>query len=371
MGDTCLPGLQGFPVQITGWSGYAEKSSLVIPNDIQLQFSPSKVPLTFNTTTGELINHGLSTFFMNGVQYNVRVVRVCAPKQEGLGTFSGSPLAEFQVWGIPAGNRKASSLAVLVVPLIQKPAENPAGSKIISAIAGNAIPLIDCIPSGPGTDIVKYTSCIETDKSSTVNIAVAYWTNGTAITQQMARTLPTTLPPAGIPNAFGFRVLSSFVQFADEKRTNGQRNYSEVQTIMQPYASTVVLSVATAEFKNGFRLIQNFESGKKGAEQDLSAYKCIAIDRGRDIKGGKLMIDPSTGERLDKEVEKADAQQNQSLEKPDVSNARSIWITVCIVLGSILGLAILAGIIWGISTFFLNKQSLGYPEVGPPEAGSA
>jgi hypothetical protein len=125
--------------------------------------------------------------------------------------------------------------------------------------------------------------------------------------------------------------------------------------------------VASAEFKNGFRLIQNFEVKKKTAEQDLSAYKCIAIDRGRDIKGGKLLIDPSTGERLDKEVEKADALRAESLEKGDVSKARSIWITVCIILGTILGLAILAVIIWGISTFFLNKHSLGQPEIGPPD----
>jgi hypothetical protein len=366
MGDTCLPGLQGFPVQITGWSGYSEKTSIVTPNDIQLQFSPSKVPLQFNKTTGEITNHGHSTFFMNGVQYNVRVVRVSSPKQEGLGNFSGAPVAEFQIWGNTAENQNAG-VAVLVIPLLQKPAENTAGSKILSAVAGNPVPLLDCIPTGSGTDIVKYTTCVETDKSSTVTISVAYWLNGAAITQQMAKTLPQPLPPAGIPNAFGFRVLSSYVQFADEKQTKGQRNYSDIQNVLQPYASSVVLSVASAEFKNGFRLIQNFEVKKKTAEQDLSAYKCIAIDRGRDIKGGKLLIDPSTGERLDKEVEKADALRAESLEKGDVSKARSIWITVCIILGTILGLAILAVIIWGISTFFLNKHSLGQPEIGPPD----
>ena len=39
--DTCLPGLQGFPVQITGWSGIQaqDKVDLVIPNDIHIQFS--------------------------------------------------------------------------------------------------------------------------------------------------------------------------------------------------------------------------------------------------------------------------------------------------------------------------------------------
>jgi hypothetical protein len=366
MGDTCLPGLQGFPVQITGWSGYAEKSNLVIPNDIHLQFGPSKIPLTLNKSTGELINYGQSTFFMNGTQYNVRVVRVSAAKQEGIGNFSGAPVAEFQIWGIPAGNPNGN-LAVFIIPIIQKPAENPAGSKLISAIAGNPVQLVDCIPSGPGTDIVKYTTCIETDKSSTVTVSAAYWSNGVAITQQMARSLPQPLPPAGIPNAFGFRVLSSFVQFADEKQTKGQRKYTDVQNILQPYASTVLLSVGSAEFKNGFRLIQNFEIKKTTAEQDLSAYKCIAIDRSRDIKNGKLLVDPSSGRRLDDEVATAEKQEKDALEKPDVSKARSIWITVCIILGTILGIAVLAGILWGISTFFLNKQSLEIPEVGSPD----
>jgi hypothetical protein len=365
MGDTCLPGLQGFPVQITGWSGYSDKTNIITPNDIQLQFSPSKVPLSINKITGEITNHGHSTFFMNGVQYNVRIVRISAAKQEGLGNFSGASVAEFQIWGNTAGNQ--NGLAVLIIPLVQKPSENSAGSKIISAIAGNAIPLLDCIPTGPGTEIVKYTTCVETDKSSTVNISVAYWANGAAITQQMANTLPKPLPPAGIPNSFGFRVLSSYVQFADEKQTKGQRKYSDIHSVLQPYASSVVLSVATPEFKNGFRVIQNFEIKKKTAEQELSAYKCIAIDRGRDIKDGKLIIDPSTGERLDKEVEKADVQRAETLEKGGVSKARSIWITVCIILGTILGLAVLAGIVWGVSTLFLNKHSLGQPEIGPPD----
>ena len=367
MGDTCLPGLQGFPVQITGWSGYTEKTAMSIPNDIHLQFGPSRVPLTLNRTTGELINYGQSSFFMNGIQYNVRVVRISAVKQEGLGNFSSPPLAEFQVWGIPAGNINGG-IAVFIIPILQKPTENPAGSKLISAIAGNPVQLVDCIPNGPGTDIVKYTTCVETDKSSIVNISVAYWVNGVAITQQMARSLPQPLPPAGIPNAFGFRILSSYVQFADEKQTKGQRTYSDIHNILQPYASTVVLSVASTEFKNGFRMIQNFEIKKSTTEQDISAYKCIAIDRSRDIKNGKLLIDPRTGNRLEDEVATAEIQQNESLEKPITSNARSIWITVCIILGTIIGLAILSTIIWGISTLFLNKQSLEMPEVGQPDA---
>lgn len=358
MGDTCLPGLQGFPVQITGWSGFTDKVSLVVPNDIQIQFSPSNAPRLFNKQTGEIQQHGNSSFFMNGIQFTVRQVRLCKPKQEGLASVAGNPVAEFQIWGFPVGAvNSVLELAVLIVPLFQKPSETESGRSILSVATGNSASLDSCIPSN--AEVVKYTTCIETNTNSTVKISVAYWTNGAQITQEMLRTLPPTLPPAGIPDVFGFRVLSSFVQFADEKKTKGQRQYQISQSVLQPYTNSVSLSTTTPEFRNAFRIIQNFEKKTGRGSQDTSAYKCVAIDRTRDIKDGKLLIDPSSGRRLDEEVQVADEQKAEILGKEKGASARSIWLTVCIVLGSILGLGILFGIIYMISTHFLTREGAG------------
>ena len=41
MGDAnlpvCLPGLQGLPVQITGWDGFQEKEQILMKNDMKYQ----------------------------------------------------------------------------------------------------------------------------------------------------------------------------------------------------------------------------------------------------------------------------------------------------------------------------------------------
>lgn len=372
MGDTCLPGLQGFPVQITGWSGLTDKVPLVTPNDIQLQFSPSDAARQFNRTTGEIQQHGNSTFFMNGIQFTVRQVRLCRPKQEGLASVSGNPVAEFQIWGFPAGTvNSVLELAVLVVPVFQNPRDTVAGNNIVAAATGYGAKLESCIPTG--VEVVKYTTCIETSTNSTVKISVAYWSSGAQITQTTFQTLPTTLPPAGIPDIFGFRVLSSFVQFADEKKTKGQRQYQDIQSVLQPYTNSVLLSTATPEFRNAFRIIQNFQNVQKGGnKRDISSYKCVAINRERDIGDGKLLIDPSTGRRMDEEVQVAAEQKQEAFGKdvPPGASARSIWMTVCIVLGVILGLGILFGIVYMISTHVLTREGAGLPPINAQTAAT-
>lgn len=364
MGDTCLPGLQGFPVQITGWSGFTDKISLIIPNDIHLQFSPSEIPMAFDKTTGELSFSGNNTFFMGGTQYIVKSVRISAAKQEGLASFSVPPIAEFQIWG---NSSATENLAVFVIPVFKKSAESIPGERISAILSGNSVRLIDCIPQGKNTEIVKYSTCIETDRGKTVQINVAYWTSGAAITESLAKSFPSSLAPAGIPNTFGFRVLTSYVQYADEKQTKGNRKYLDLHEILQPYQSTIVLSVATAEFRNAFRIISGFETKRSDDSQDTSAYKCIAIDRSRDIVNGKIMVDPKTGKRLDEEIKDADMQLQESLEvKP--SSARSIWITICIILGTLLGLGILAGLFIFFSQFIFNRKTLEQASLNIPES---
>lgn len=360
MGDTCLPGLQGFPVQVSGWPGGIDKVSLVVPNDIELQFSPSQTPMAFDKNTGALNFSGSNSFFVGGTLYNVRSVRLAEPKQNGLASFSGNSVAEFQIWGISGVRTGNPGLAVLTIPLYLKPIENVTGMNIVAAITGNPIRLSDCIPNGIGIDILKYTSCIETDVNSTININVSYWTNGVPITQEQFSKLPKQLPPAGIPNVFGFKVLTQFVQYADAKLTKGQRKYQEIRTILQPYTASTGISVTGPEFKNGFRLIQNFTM-RTLAPRDTSAYKCIAIDRSKDIQKGKLLVDPKTGRRLTEEVDLAESQQSESTEEPSIS-PRDLWIRICIIIGTIVGIGLVAAFIIFLGTKLTDNKTLGVPQ---------
>jgi hypothetical protein len=373
MGDTCLPGLQGFPVQITGWSSLTDKSNIVIPNDIQLQFSPANVPMTFNAQTGIISTNGTSTFFMSGTQYNVRIIRLCLPKQEGLANFSGTPVAEFQIWGTPSATSQTNTaLAVLVIPVIQKPTETTAGQAILDAVTAKAVSLVRCIPVGDGVDVVKYVTCIETENNSRINIAVAYWSSGAAITQTMTRQIPLgtitgstvvtqSLATPGIPNLIGARFLSSFTQSNDEARTKTNRIYNQVAGIGQPYISMVTVSATSPEFQSGFRLIRNFNQQARSGKQDTSEYKCISIDRRRDISDGKLLIDPKTGIRMDEEMQRAQEIQNETTSRAQPKiGAGDIWITVCITIGAILGITLAFAVLYGVFHFFLERKYLGY-----------
>jgi hypothetical protein len=357
MGDTCLPGLQGFPVQVSGWPGGIDKVSLVVPNDIELQFSPSQTPMAFDKQTGALNFSGSNSFFVGGTLYNVRSVRLAEPKQNGLASFSGNAVAEFQIWGISGVRTGNPGLAVLTIPLVLKPIESVTGMNIVAAITGNPIRLSDCIPNGTGIDVLKYTSCIETNVNSTININVSYWTNGVPITQEQFSKLPKQLPPAGIPNVFGFMVLTQFVQYADAKQTKGQRKYQEIRNILQPYTASTGISVTGPEFKNGFRLIQNFTM-RTLAPRDTSAYKCIAIDRSKDIQKGKLLVDPKTGRRLTDEVDLAESQQSESTEEPSIS-PRDLWIRVCIIIGTLVGIGLVAAFIIFLGSKLTDNKTMG------------
>jgi hypothetical protein len=369
MGDVCLSGLQGFPVQITGWSGFTEKLSLVIPNDIQLQFSPSNLPMTYNSDTGELTQASTaSTFFMGGTLFTVRSVRISKPKQEGLKNFSAEPVAEFQIWGNinPTGVPKAD-LGVIVIPIYTKVEESDQGLSIMNAISGRPTQLLDCIPSGKGVSVIRYVTCIETDSKDkkTVKISVAYFSNGVPINQVQTTRLTRKLAPAGIPNIFGFKVLSQFEQYNDTARSKGDRRYLVESNISIAYQTSVGLSATTAEFKNGFRIINDFQKRGSASKSDIGAYRCIAIDRQRDIRKNQLLVDPKTGRRLSDEVALANEQDQESLEKK--GNLRDTLLTVAIVIGVILGLSALALLFVFLATMFFNRKGQGITTPIPPE----
>jgi len=377
MGDSCLPGFQGFPIQVTGWSGLEDKTAIETPNDISLQFSPTNTPSFYNKDSGILDVQGTNTFFTGGTQYLIRTVRVSAVKQEGIASMSQTTiLFEFQLWGTPVKNSLAKAdVALLCIPIVKKPQETPAGEAILRMLAGETIDISDTIPRGKGADIVKYNTCIETnDKDKkTITIAVAYWTNGAACTQQRINKWSTRMGlsnssfvekdfvPAGIPDIFGFQVLTSFTLTDDEFRTKTNRAYKTIKGMLQPYSTLVPIGAGTSEFKTGFRLIKNFDIAKK-VKLETDAYKCIAIDRGRDIKGGKLLVDPATGRRLDEEL--LDAETGQSLDTKVEINPEerlAMFKRICIIIGYILGGCLLAILLSFFFSWMLNRKSQNLP----------
>jgi hypothetical protein len=371
--DQCLPGLQGFPVQVTGWSGFTNRATLATPNDIQLQFSPSQSPMAYNKQNGSLQQLHNSTFIIGGSQYNVRVVRIAKPKHVGLSDSSVPPVAELSIWGtLTATSRGGPAAAVLVIPIFQRPVESIAGEAIYRAIKGEASKLQTFIPVGSDVNVVKYTTCLETQTRGPINISVAFWTMGAAMSQDMVRGLPSPLADHGIPDILGTRVLSSYTQYNDANQTKAERRFDVItnQDLLMPYGSAIALGVGTNEFQNGFRIIFGFQISTT-KDMDTSRYKCIAIDRERDIRDGQLVVDPTTGRRLSEEVDAAKQAQEASLEINPQASSKPFWRTLAIIFGVLIGLSVLAGLYLLFAKFVLTRKGQGLPPVPPEVAAMA
>jgi hypothetical protein len=368
MADTCQPGLQGFPIRVEGWVGTPDKSQIIATSDIQLQFSPSETPM--KVENGILQPHGTNTFFMGGIQYTVATILYAEPTQQGIASFSGTVLGEFQIWGstTTAIGLGTTSVACLLIPIIQTPAGSFTGTKLANLLQGKAGKLVDCIPQGEGADIVRYSTCIETDKRSSITIQVAYWTNAAAVTQDQVRSLPQKKAPAGIPKLAEYKVLSSFTQLADEARTKSQRQYTMNGPMLRPYPSVITVNANSREFQTSFRLIQSFSVGPSTSSRDIGAYKCIAIDRQKDIQGGKLLIDPKTGERMDENLKRADEQGTEDVPEATL-DVGDIFLKICIVLGILLGITVLAAFVYFINTFLMKPKEIGLTDYTPGQSG--
>jgi hypothetical protein len=352
---TCTAGLQGFPIQVSGLNSLTAdaKQQLATPPDIELQFSPSESPIQYDQATGLYSYHGENTFFLGGTHYNLRAMRLCRPKQEGLTTFSGPVRAEVQFWGTPSATATATSqLAVLILPVTVLQANSAAGASFQALVGGNAVRLADLFPSG---QIVRYVTCLETQSPTTVNLSVAYWSSGIVITEDTARRLP-ALKSNGIPNLLNMRFLTVFEQVADGSKIN--RRYEESDGMNQTYIKQ--FTATAPEIQQGFRLILNSNVSKSqkadtSEQQKLSNYKCVTIDKTRDIKNGKLVINPLTGRPFEKEIEEQLAEQSAELQ-PAVIGANTIFIRVCIAIGVIIGIGLLAALLMYAGKLFIKPE---------------
>ena len=356
---TCLPGLQGFPIQVNGWQSTTDKSNFLIPNDISLQFNPGNMPMLFNNNTYTI--NGSNTFFMGGTQYFVNIVRICQTKQEGLSTKSTRPLGELHIWGLPtATTTLQNSIALLNIPIFQGLVNTDAGNELSKLLNNMPLNLQKLIPRGDDTEIVRYSTCVETDKNSIINIVIGYWSAGITLKQEDVNKLTPILKPFGVPRMRAYKLLSSYV---DTESGKGRRIYNENNGILEVYPSSVSLSASSSDFLKGFRYIKGFVERLKSETIDTSALKCININRQRDIKNGKLLIDPSTGKRLSEVNEESEAEGPQ-IEESKIS-PRAIMETIFIILGIIIGISLIIMLGYGIYYLILTRKSLGIPPVDP------
>lgn len=351
----CLPGLQGFPVQITGWSSFQEREKLTVPNT-----------LSFQLALKQLWNPS-NTFFLNGTQYSFRELTIASGKQEGLLDVSIQPFGELHMWGVPTVATEQKQLALLSIPLYVRSEMDEFGKRFWEAIQQQK-PLSTFLPQGPKVRVVQYVTCVETERS-TVSLSVAYWTVGLGVSQEIRAMLTRNQAlPYGIPlsllESLGVgKALTTFEAVPDVRGTKAKRTYEVKGPVSIPYASQATLSVTTDDFKRGFRIIDGFtvKEGKRTQqspfERQLDNYQCIKIDRQKDIKDGQLMIDPRTGTRLT-DVD-AEAKKNEEMEKPEATiDTGETFKFVAIVIGVIVGVLLIAVLLAVLIGFLKGRMEL-------------
>ena len=359
----CLPGLQGFPIQVSGWTSITDKTSFIVPSDISLQFSPTKLPMIYND--GFFSVNGQNTFFIGGSQYFVKEVRLCNTKQTGLTTII--PIAELHIWGVPtvtSNNQK--SVALLNITISKALQTTKQGNNFIDLINNQPVRLDSFIPTGNDINIIRYSTCVETDRDN-LNIVIAYWEKGIILSESDSRKVPSPLKPFGIPVLGPFKVLSSF-NISVSGKTN--RIYTENNRLQQSYTENI--SATSTEFTNGFRYIKGYTENMlladinkfSSAEYNTDSYKCVTINPSKDIKDGKILIDPATGKRLSETIK--DAEYEKLINKQEaIISPTDIIIYIAIIIGFIIGIMLLYGLFYFIYTFIVTRKSIGDPPIDP------
>jgi len=343
---------------VTGWTSIIDKAKYKVPSDISLQFSPTELPMSYNQ--GNFNVNGQNTFFIGGSQYFVKAIRLCNPKQSGLSTLT--PLAEFHIWGFPtATSTNQKSIALLSIPVFQGVQNTRQGDTFIDLLSNRPVRLDRLIPTGPDVNVVRYSTCVETN-NDTVSFVVAYWEKGLIITQELVRNIPQPLKEFGIPVLGQFKLLSSYV-ISEKGKTN--RIYTENEGIQQAYSNS--LTATNTDFINSFRYITGFAEQQGSAKYDTNAYKCVTIDPSRDIKNGKILIDPDTGKRLSQSVEDAEKEEKQNQETASIS-PKDIMETIAIIIGIVIGIMLLIGLFYFVYTFVTTRKSTGDPPMDPKVA---
>jgi hypothetical protein len=376
MAGQCPLGNRGFPVVVNGVTVMTSINE--IPNDIKLQFNLTTLtPLTNGTF--EFSFTGNQSFWLGGSQYNLYTIRLSKPVVHGTelypggSTFNIMPYAELQFWGRPPLNSNPSAdIAVMIVPLFEPKEitgnrESPEGQVFSDLIRTGFTTLIDLTKLFPENNVIRYTTCVEmatTGQGGAIEnqtIAVAYWRKGISIWNNnfasRFQAPQNTLGIFGVPIMLtGNQPLYTQVSEVGSSATrtlSGAVNVNGGVTV--PYTTNI--TATSQQFKDSFGTFKfSLPTAAVASNTGPTQYKCMAIDRQKDIVNGQVMVDPKTGKRLTESLQD-DADDQDSLNVVptptitggNVEGALTIFLGI---LGGTIGLAI---VIWLITLYTTKK----------------
>jgi len=357
MSGQCPVGNRGFPIKVAGLDSSILLSSsdtaIQTPNDIKLQFIKTTIT-KIDPFIGNYDVAGSQSFFLGGTQYSLYSMRISKSSDNGI-TYRASLPIELQFWG----RTRDGLIGVLIIPFYTAETNSNEFNNLINLINNNTNnDLSSIFPQE--VEVVRYSTCIEYISGAEITnktIAVASWRIGIGVKDNTPITYKYGIP-IGLNNNINAANTLSEVGATAARTVSYVQNFVEndpsKSSVTVPYTSTI--QYTSTDFKNRFRYCI-FRSKPVQEAAGQKDYKCIAIDRQKDVVNGRIIVDPTTGKRLaDSLAEDNEAQSSLNIVAPTVTSNGDVERGVTIFVG-ILGGTVLVAIVIFIIRWFVTGRT--------------
>jgi len=381
---TCpTDGNSGFPVFITGPEmNDTLLDSIKMQSKYKYSFAPRTTLPSKISDNGFLDEPAGSSFMVDGIQYDLVNVQLVPPNASNSAAYTyagfkvGRPIAEYI---LQYKKRNASDIGESAL-IIMFPIYNVAraeGTQVISRpvddylavhlglpqdVAGYPTPVVffSGLPQAPRS--ISYTTCVETT-NGLLRLKVILFLNSYCVSAVTAAgyakylsSLDTQAVPVRPRYRLGPSIRGGANTFGAADVKNGSLVASDEST--EGYVRSGEIATTSGEFRQ--RMISSTDRPKDVAVKDAvhlgnrstQQFKCIPLDKAKDIQGNFVVIDPVSGERTLKEelddrdaVAKALGAQAKSAPVAESNKWKVVGITMIIIVA-------IALVIWGMRVFY-------------------
>ena len=309
-------GNSGFPVTLQG-----EIKRAIIP-DTSIQTTKFKtslsvraVPRTLDTTTGYIDEMtGQDTFLFNTTPYLLQTAQiydarnntVILPTNAGAPAFTGQPAFGLALsFTKQQENYAGENALVILIPIFsQATVSNAAEYHVdINAYFADMMSQTPSAARSLGVFLnyesfrASYTTCIELRESAPLNLRVLLFPG--YVIQSTTAAQFKSLPPLRIPGA-----LRGFKATAFRRSIDASGAVIVTQWSDEGYCYAGLLSVGDANFAKRVTFynstIEPISGPIRPGTENLRTtqqYKCMPLDRLKDVSGNLVLLDPATGTR--------------------------------------------------------------------------
>lgn len=310
-------GNSGFPVTLQG-----EITRAIIPdtsiqtNKFKTSLSVRSVPRTFDSTTGYIDEMtGQDTFLFNTTPYILQTAQVydarnnsvILPTNAGAPAFTGQPAFGLALsFTKQQENYAGENALVILIPIFSQATVTNAAEYHVDINAYFA-DMMSQTPSTAAKSLgvflnyeafrCSYTTCIEIRESAPLNLRILLFPG--YVVQTTTAALFKSLPPLRIPGA-----LRGFKATAFRRSIDANGAVIVTQWSDEGYCYAGMLSVGDTNFAKRVTFynsaIEPISGPIRPGTENLRTtqqYKCMPLDRLKDVSGSLVLLDPATGTR--------------------------------------------------------------------------